>query len=69
VRLGVQSAAEIVEVVNAYRITDEGFRHRHVFDLEVRPEAAGARNLPSPLSAESKAPVRVMMFRWRAMAG
>ena len=61
-RLFVPGAAEIVEIVDEDRIAGEAFGRRHVLDPEFSHSPPGPRKVPSPLSADSPAPVSTTML-------
>src|SRR5262249_15513420 len=61
-RLGLPAPAQIVEVVHLGGIAGKTFRRRHLLKIELRPQPALSRKVPSPLSAERPAPVRMTML-------
>ena len=53
----------IVEGVNQRRIAAERLGRADILDPMALPQAVGPRNVASPLSAETPAPVRMTMLR------
>jgi hypothetical protein len=60
--LFVPRAAEIVETMHENWVAGEALGRRHVSILKFSQIPPGPRRVPSPLSADSPAPVRMTMF-------
>src|SRR5262245_51466815 len=63
-RIAMPSPAEIVEVVQTRWVAGEAFRLRHL-ERDLRPPFTFVAEVPSPLSADRPAPVRMTML-WKA---
>jgi hypothetical protein len=64
-RIAMPSPAEIVEVVQTHWVAGEAFRLRHLLERDLRPPSTFVAEVPSPLSADRPAPVRMTML-WKA---
>jgi hypothetical protein len=64
-RIAMPSPAEIVEVVQTHWVAGEAFRLRHLLERDLRPPFTFVAEVPSPLSADRPAPVRMTML-WKA---
>jgi hypothetical protein len=64
-RIAMPSPAEIVEVVQTRWVAGEAFRLRHLLERDLRPPFTFVAEVPSPLSADRPAPVRMTML-WKA---
>jgi len=60
-RIVMPPPAQIIEVMHTRRVACEAFRRCHLLERKLRPQPSLLRNVPSPLSAESPAPVKMTM--------
>ena len=67
-RIAMPSPAEIVEVVQSRWVAGEACRLRHLLERDLRPPSTFVAEVPSPLSADRPAPVRMTML-WKAATG